>query len=55
MTVLPCRISVFGEGEGCTIAAVTPTSMLAATGLDRVGSLAEEVEREVLAIIDEAA
>ena len=52
-TVLPCRISVFGEGY--TIAAVNPTSMLAATGLDRVASLAEEVEREDLAIIDEAA
>ncbi len=54
-TVLPCRISVFSEGEGCTIAAVKPTSMLAATGLDGVSSLAEEVEREVLAIIDESA
>ncbi len=54
-TVLPCRISVFSEGEGCTIAAVKPTSMLGATGLDGVASLAEEVEREVLAIIDEAA
>ena len=54
-TVLPCRISVFGEDEGCTIAAVNPTSMLAATALDGVASLAEEVEREVFAIIDEAA
>lgn len=54
-TVLPCRISVFSEGGGCTIAAVRPTSILAATGLDGVAALAEEVEREVLAIIDEAA
>ena len=54
-TVLSCRISVFSEGEGCTIAAVNPTSMLAATGLDGVATLAEEVEREVLAIIDEVA
>ena len=54
-TVLPCRISVYSESEGCTIAAVKPTSMLAATGLDGFASLAEEVEREVLAIIDEAA
>lgn len=54
-TVLPCRISVFGEGEGSTIATIKPTSMLAATGLDGVSSLAEEVEHEVLAIIDEAA
>ncbi len=54
-TVLPCRISVFSEGDGCTIAAVRPTSMLATTGLKGVASLAEEIEREILAIIDEAA
>ena len=54
-TVLPCRISVFGENQGCTIATVQPTSLLEATGLDGVASLAEEIEREVLAIIDEAA
>jgi uncharacterized protein (DUF302 family) len=54
-TVLPCRISVFSDNQGCTIAAVKPTSLLEATGLDGVATLAEEVEREVLAIIDEAA
>lgn len=54
-TVLPCRISVFSEDGGSTIAAVRPTSMLEATGLEGVAALAEEVEREVLAIIDEAA
>ena len=54
-TVLPCRISIFSENQGCTIATVRPTSLLEATGLDGVASLAEEVEREVLAIIDEAA
>jgi uncharacterized protein (DUF302 family) len=54
-TVLPCRISIFSENQGCTIATVRPTSLLEATGLDGVASLAEEIEREVLAIIDEAA
>lgn len=54
-TVLPCRISVFSENQGCTIATVRPTSLLEATGLDGVAALAEEVEREILAIIDEAA
>lgn len=54
-TVLPCRISIFNENQGCTIATVRPTSLLEATGLEGVASLAEEVEREVLAIIDEAA
>lgn len=54
-TVLPCRISIFSETQGCTIATVRPTSLLEATGLDGVAALAEEVEREILAIIDEAA
>lgn len=54
-TVLPCRISIFSENHGCTIATVRPTSLLQATGLDGVASLAGEIEREVLAIIDEAA
>jgi uncharacterized protein (DUF302 family) len=54
-TVLPCRISIFSEDGGCTIAAIRPTALLETTGLDGVASLAEEIEREVLAIIDEAA
>src|SRR5581483_11101847 len=54
-TVLFCRISIFSQNQGCTIATVRPTSLLEATGLDGVAGLAEEVEREVLAIIDEAA
>jgi uncharacterized protein (DUF302 family) len=54
-TVLPCRISIFGENQGCTIATIMPTSLLQATGLDGVATLAEEIEREILAIIDEAA
>ena len=53
-TVLPCRISIFSENQGCTIATVKPTALLAATGLDGVASLAQEIEREVLAIVDEA-
>ena len=54
-TVLPCRVSIFSEDQGCTIATVRPTSLLEATGLDGVASLAQEIEREVLAIVDEAA
>lgn len=54
-TVLPCRISIFSDGQGCTIATVKPTDLLRATGLAGVEPLAEEVEREVVAIIDEAA
>jgi uncharacterized protein (DUF302 family) len=54
-TVLPCRISIFSDSEGCTIATVKPTDLLRVTGLAGIESAAEEVEREILAIIDEAA
>jgi uncharacterized protein (DUF302 family) len=54
-TVLPCRISIFSDDQGCTIATVNPTDLLRATGLTGVETVAEEVQREVLAIIDEAA
>ena len=54
-TVLPCRISIFSDKQGCTIATVRPTSLLEATGLEGVATLAQDIEREVLAIIDEAA
>ncbi len=54
-TVLPCRISVFSEAEGCTIATVKPTDLLRATGLAGTEQVAQEVERELMAMIDEAA
>ncbi len=54
-TVLPCRISVYAGKEGCAIATVKPTDLLASTGIDGVRPLAEQVEREIQAIIDEAA
>ena len=54
-TVLPCRISIFGDEGGCTIATVKPTDLLKATGLGGVEKLATEIEGEVLAMIDEAA
>lgn len=54
-TVLPCRISIFSDGDGCTLATVSPTDLLQATGLGGMSKLAEEIEKEVLAMIDEAA
>ncbi len=54
-TVLPCRISIFTSGEGCTLATVKPTDLLRATGLSGAEALAAEIEREVMAMIDEAA
>ncbi|MHB1023142.1 MAG: DUF302 domain-containing protein [Acidobacteriaceae bacterium] len=54
-SVLPCRISVFSKDGGCVISTIKPTSLFEATGLEGAENLAEEVERELLAIIDEAA
>lgn len=54
-TVLPCRISVFDDGDGCTIATVKPTDLLRATGLGGVEELAAEIEKEIVAMIEEAA
>lgn len=53
--VLPCRISVFTDGSGTKIAPIRPTDLLEATGITGVEGLAKEVEREAVAIIDEAA
>jgi len=54
-TVLPCRIAVYSNAGGSTIATVKPTDLFAATGLGHGDTLAQDVERELLAIIDEAA
>lgn len=55
-TVLPCRIAVYSNAAGgSTIATVKPTDLFAATGLEHSDTLARDVERELVAIIDEAA
>ena len=54
-TVLPCRISIFSKDGGSLISTVKPTSLFAATGLKGSEALAAEVERKVLAMIDESA
>jgi uncharacterized protein (DUF302 family) len=53
--VLPCRISVFGDGDKAVLATVSPTSLMAATRLIGVEQLASEIEREIFAIMNEAA
>lgn len=53
--VLPCRISVFAGPDAITLATVKPTDLMRATGLKGVDDLAFEIEREILAIMDEAA
>jgi uncharacterized protein (DUF302 family) len=53
--VLPCRISVFAGPDVITLATVKPTDLMRATGLTGVEELAFEIEREILAIMDESA
>ncbi len=52
--VLPCRISVFADASGTTIATVRPTDLLKSTGLVGVDDLAHRIEGEIQAIIDES-
>lgn len=52
--VLSCRIAVYADGNGCTIATVQPTDLMQATELKGVEPLAQEIERGITAIIDEA-
>ena len=54
-TALPCRISVY-ESEGKTqIATLLPTRVLGMFGAEGLDEVAESVERDLVAIIDEAA
>jgi len=52
---LPCRISVYEEGGRTKIGMVKPTALLAIfPGADALKSVAEEVERETMKMIEEA-
>ena len=53
--VLPCRISVFSQDGKTVLATVRPTDLMRATGLTGVATLAEEIEREIVAMMNEAA
>ena len=53
--VLPCRVSVCQDRQKLTIATVKPTDLMKATGLNGVTEFATEVEREVFAMMREAA
>jgi uncharacterized protein (DUF302 family) len=52
---LPCRISVYQEGGRTKIGMVKPTALLALfPGAEALKSVAEEVERETIKMIEEA-
>lgn len=54
-TVLPCRISIFSSPAERIIATVPPTELLPLVTAEAAPELAKEVERELFAIIEEAA
>jgi uncharacterized protein (DUF302 family) len=54
-TALPCRISVYRTGTGYTLATIKPTALVGLFHADAVRPVAEEVERTILAIMQEAA
>lgn len=54
-TVLPCRISVYREGDGVTLATIKPTAMLEMFREAGLQPVAEEVERTIVNIMREAA
>jgi uncharacterized protein (DUF302 family) len=53
--VLPCRISVFTQEGKTVLATVRPTDLMRATGLTGIDTLAEDIEREIVAMMDESA
>ncbi len=54
-TALPCRISVYSEGAGVTLATLRPTALLEIFQTPGLRAVAEEVEEVILKIMNEAA
>jgi len=54
-TALPCRVSIYVEGGKVKLVTIKPTAMLAMFGADDLGPVAEEVERVIVAIMNEVA
>lgn len=54
-TALPCRISVYEENGKTKLATIKPTDMIALYPNPELKNVAEEVERTLVAIMEEAA
>jgi uncharacterized protein (DUF302 family) len=54
-TALPCRISVFTDGEKTKLSTIKPTVMLSMYPNPELKEIAEEVEEVILDAMDEAA
>ncbi len=53
-TALPCRIAVYEEKGRVKVATMLPTEMLQLFSIPEIVPVAQEVEREIKAMIDEA-
>jgi uncharacterized protein (DUF302 family) len=54
-TALPCRISVYREGAGVTLATLRPTVLLEMFQAPGLRAVAEEVEEVIFKMMNEAA
>jgi uncharacterized protein (DUF302 family) len=54
-TVLPCRISIFRTGTGYTLATIRPSLLVELFQSEALRPVAEEVEKTLLSIMQEAA
>ncbi len=54
-TALPCRISIYREGDGVTLATIRPTAMIEMFKTPQLKTVAEEVEAVMVRIMEEAA
>lgn len=54
-TALPCRISVYSEGAGTTLATLRPTALIDLFNTPALRSVAQEVEEIILKMMHEAA
>jgi uncharacterized protein (DUF302 family) len=53
-TALPCRISVYQKAQEVTVATLRPTQVLGLFGAPELMAVAAGVEKDVLAMVDEA-
>ncbi len=54
-TALPCRIAVYEEKDRVNVATMLPTQTLGLFSVPELAPVAQEVEKEIRAMIDEAA
>jgi len=54
-TALPCRISIYEEGEKTILATLKPTTLLAMFNVPQLEQVAKEVEETIMKIMNEAA